>query len=55
MAIQKEIIILRGMMRIKKIEKIRNEEIRARTGLANISEKIGEARLRWLGYVKRKM
>ncbi len=48
-------------------EKIRNEEIRARAGVANISEKIStragveniskkirEARLRWLGHVERK-
>ena len=42
------------MMRIKRIEKIRNEEIRARACAANISEKIREARLRWLGHVERK-
>ena len=36
------------------IEKIRNEEIIARAGVANISEKIGEARLRWLSHVERK-
>ena len=41
-------------MGIKRIEKIRNEEIRARAGVANISEKIREARLRWLGHVERK-
>ena len=34
--------------------KIRNEEIRARAGVANISQKIIEARLRWLGHVDRK-
>ena len=34
--------------------KARNEEIRARTGVAKISEKIREARLRWLGHVERK-
>ena len=33
-------------MGIKRIEKIRNEEIRARACVANISEKTGEARLR---------
>ena len=36
------------------IEKIRNEEIRARTCVANISERIREAKLRWLGHVERK-
>ena len=41
-------------MGIKRIEKMRNEEIRSRTGVANISEKIREVRLRWLGHVARK-
>ena len=40
-------------MEIKRFEKIRNEEIRARAGVANMSEKIKEARLRWLGHVER--
>ena len=38
------------LMGIKRIEKIRNEEIRARAGAANISEKIREVRLIWLGH-----
>ena len=42
------------MMGIKRIETIRNEEIRARAGVANISEKIRDAKLRWLGRVERK-
>ena len=46
--------MLRWMMGIKRIEKIRTEEIRAREGVANISEKTREARLRWLGQVERK-
>ena len=33
---------------------IRNEEIRSRTGVANISEKIREDRLIWLGHVETK-
>ena len=41
-------------MAIKRIEKTRNEEIGARGGVVNICEKIREARLRWLGHVKRK-
>ena len=45
--------MLRWMMGIKRIEKIRKGEIRARTGVANISEKIREAKLRWLGHVER--
>ena len=46
--------MLRWVMGIKRIEMIRNEETRARAGVANISEKIREARLRWLGHVERK-
>ena len=42
-------------MGIKMIEKIRNEEIRAREGVANTSEKIREVRFRWPGHVERKM
>ena len=38
-------------MEIKRIEKIRNEEIRTREGVANI---IREVRPRWLGHVERK-
>ena len=41
-------------MGIKRIEKIRTEEIRARAGVANISGNIREARLRWLGRVLKK-
>ena len=46
--------MLRWMMGIKRIEKIRNVEIRAGAGVANISENIREARPRWLGHVERK-
>ena len=41
-----EVNILRWLMGIKRLEKIRNEEIRLTAGVANTSEKIGEARLR---------
>ena len=33
----------------KRIEKTRAEEIGARAGVGNISKRIREARLRWLG------
>ena len=46
--------MLRWMMGIKRIEKIGNEEIRARAGVANINARIGEARPKWLGLVERK-
>ena len=49
-----EMRMLRWMMGIKRIEQIRNEEIRASAGVANISEKIREERPIWLGYVERK-
>ena len=38
-------------MGMKRIEKIRAGEIRARAGVANISGEIREARLRWLRHV----
>ena len=47
-------IMFRWMMGLKRIEKIRNEEIRAMACVANISENTGAARLRWLGHVERK-
>ena len=41
-------------MGMRRIEKTRTEEIRSSAGVANISEKLREARLRWLGHVDRK-
>ena len=46
--------MLRWMMGMKRIEKIRTEEIRAMAGVADISENIREPRLRWLEHVERK-
>ena len=45
--------MLRWMIGITRIEKIKNEDIRPRAGVVKISEKIIEARLRWLGHVER--
>ena len=45
--------MLRWMTGRKRIEKIRNEEIRARTGVANISERMREVRLRFFGNKQR--
>ena len=45
---------MRWMMGIKRIEKIHNEEIRGRAGVANISENIKEARPRRLDHMERK-
>ena len=43
------------MTGIKRIEKIGTEETRARGDVENISVKIREAKLRWLGHVQREM
>ena len=49
-----EMRMLRWMMGIKRIENIRNEVIRTRAGVANISGKIQEPILKVLGHVERK-
>ena len=41
-------------MGIRRIEKIRTEEIRARAGVANVGVKIREAILRWLAHEETK-
>ena len=41
-------------MEIKRIEKISNDELRARADVANTSEKIRSAILGWLCHVERK-
>ena len=41
-------------MGIKRIDNIRTEEIRTRPGMTNISKKMREAGLIWLGHVERK-
>ena len=42
------------MIGMKRIVKIGHEELRARAGLANISEKLRVARQIWLGHMERK-
>ena len=49
-----EMRMLRWMMGRKRLENIRNEGIRARAGVGNISEKTREAKQIWLGHVERK-
>ena len=46
--------MFRWMVGIKRIEKIRNEEIRGGAGMANITEKIRKTTLRLLVHVERK-
>ena len=43
-----EMRMLRWMIGIKRIEKVRTEEISGRAGVANIGEEIREPRLGWL-------
>ena len=38
-----------------KLDKIRNEVIRGKIGVASIQDKIREARLRWFGHIRRSM
>ena len=39
---------------VSRLKRIRNEEIRRRCGVADIVEKMREARLRWMGHVLRR-
>ena len=45
--------MLRWMTGIKRIEKIRTEEVRARAGVADTMENFREATVRWLEHVER--
>ena len=46
--------MFRWMVAIERIEKIRNEEIKARAGVTNTSEEVRESRLRRLGHAEGK-
>ena len=46
--------MLRWMLGIRRVEKIRNEDIRVRVRVLNVREEIREARLFWLGHIERK-
>ncbi|KAG5589625.1 hypothetical protein H5410_040139 [Solanum commersonii] len=48
-----EMRMLRWMCRHTKSEKIRNEYIRDKVGVASVVDKMREGRLRWFGHVKR--
>ncbi|XP_019240349.1 PREDICTED: uncharacterized protein LOC109220340 [Nicotiana attenuata] len=49
-----ELRILRWMCRHARLDKIRNEVIQEKVGVASVEDKIREARLRWFGHVKRR-
>lgn len=37
-----------------KLDKMRNEDIREKVGVASVNDKMWEARLRWFGHVRRR-
>ncbi|XP_052113453.1 urease accessory protein D isoform X2 [Arachis duranensis] len=49
-----EIKMLRWMSGHMRLDRIRNDDIRERVGVASILEKIVESRLRWFGHVRRR-
>jgi len=49
-----EMRMIRWMCVHTRLDKIRNEVIRGKIGVATIEDKIRDARLRWLGHIRRK-
>ena len=49
-----EMKMLRWMSGHTRLDRIRNEDMREKVGVAPIIEKMGETRLRWFGHVERR-
>ena len=49
-----EMRMLRWILWFSRLEKLKNEEIRRRCGVADIVENMREAKLRWMGHVLRR-
>ena len=49
-----EMRMIRWMCGFTRLDRIRNEVIRERVGVAPIEEKLRETRLRWFGHIKKR-
>ena len=50
-----EMRILRWMSGVSRLDRIRNERIRGTTKVGEISKKVQESRLKWIGHVSRRI